>query len=376
MKNNDIVIMIPARAGSQRVKSKNLRLLSGKPLLSYVLETLKDSQYPVYVNSECDEILSLASEYSHVQTYKRDAALASNTSTNDDFAADFINEIKPKYLVQILPTSPFLTKEDIDDFITVLINDEIDTLISVKDEQIGCVYKNEPINFSRDKQNPPSQEMTPVKVYTTGIMGWKADTYISNYVTVNGSAYHGGTNNVKYFTLSGFSTLDIDTENDFRLADAVAQFIPFEDKYQPMYYSPSDIDFVVPNVMKDDGVKGNSTSGVNQPVTNIYEVLASNSQVESWYKTVVNTENNSCTVVTQMPGEGNRLHYHAKWNEWWFILQGKWDFVIEGVTHQVEKGDLVFIEKGKRHKITAIGDTIASRLAVSRYDVEHIYERA
>jgi quercetin dioxygenase-like cupin family protein len=40
----------------------------------------------------------------------------------------------------------------------------------------------------------------------------------------------------------------------------------------------------------------------------------------------------------------------------------------------VKKGDIVFIERNKRHKITAIGNEQAIRLAVSRDDVDHIYE--
>ena len=37
-------------------------------------------------------------------------------------------------------------------------------------------------------------------------------------------------------------------------------------------------------------------------------------------------------------------------------------------------GDIVLIEKGKRHKITAVGTKPAIRLAVSRADVDHVYE--
>jgi CMP-N,N'-diacetyllegionaminic acid synthase len=368
-----VMIMVPARSGSQRVKNKNLRLLSGKPLISYVLDTLKDSPYPVVVNSDCDDILALAQERG-AGIFKRDPQYASDSATNDEFAYDFLQYLDCEYLVQVLPTSPFITKEEVDQFISTLINNDIDTLISVKDEQIGCVYEGQPLNFSKTKKNPPSQEMTPIKVYTTSLMGWKVSSYVDHYERL-GSAYHGGDGKTEYFTMEGFSTVDIDTEADFRLAETIAQFIPFEDRYVPMYYTPSDIDYIVPSVMNDDGVKGNVTQKVNQPVSNVYDILDQNPKNESWFRTIVNTENNSCTIVTQMPGEGNRLHYHAKWNEWWFILQGQWDFEIEGVVHRVREGDLVFIEKGKRHKITAVGTTICSRLAVSRYDVEHIYER-
>ena len=36
--------------------------------------------------------------------------------------------------------------------------------------------------------------------------------------------------------LNGWSTIDIDNEIDFRLAESVAQFIPFEHLYKPIYY--------------------------------------------------------------------------------------------------------------------------------------------
>jgi len=50
-----------------------------------------------------------------------------------------------------------------------------------------------------------------------------------------------------------------------------------------------------------------------------------------------------------------------------------WKWEIEGKTYIVKKGDVVFIEKNKLHKITAIGDEPAIRLAVSRDLVPHVY---
>ena len=40
----------------------------------------------------------------------------------------------------------------------------------------------------------------------------------------------------------------------------------------------------------------------------------------------------------------------------------------------VKEGEMVFIPKNTWHKITAIGDKPAVRLAVSREDVEHVYK--
>ena len=75
-----------------------------------------------------------------------------------------------------------------------------------------------------------------------------------------------------------------------------------------------------------------------------------------------------------MPGEGNRMHYHHDWDEWWYIVKGQWEWTVEGVIKKVKKGDIVFIERNKKHKIKATGSVMSIRLAVSREDVDHVYD--
>tara|TARA_Y100001968_G_C19451760_1_gene769161 strand:- start:2616 stop:3755 length:1140 start_codon:yes stop_codon:yes gene_type:complete len=370
-KQGQTVIMIPARTGSKRIKKKNTRLLSGRPLISYVIETSKKTGLPVYVNSDCEIILNYAKQMNCI-TYKRNKKLTTDESTNDEFMLDFIENIEPDYVLQILPTSPFITIDEINNFLDEM--KKVDTLISVKDAQIGCIYKDKPINFNKSIKNPPSQNMEPIKVYATALMGWKCKTFLKN-MKLSGAAYHGAEGRTSYFTLKGWSTIDIDNEIDFRTAEAIAQFIPFENLYKPFYYEINSYsDSFVPRVLKDDGIREGNCNQENKTIINLRKLMDENPTTSAWYHTLINTENNSCTILNQMPGEGNRRHYHAKWNEWWLIVRGEWKFEIEEELYNVKEGDLVFIEKGKKHKITAIGNNIASRLAVSRYDVEHIYE--
>ena len=75
-----------------------------------------------------------------------------------------------------------------------------------------------------------------------------------------------------------------------------------------------------------------------------------------------------------MPGEGNRRHHHPDWNEWWYIVEGEWEWEIEGKIKKIVEGDIVFMEKNRKHKITASGSSRAIRMAVSRADVAHVYE--
>ena len=133
------------------------------------------------------------------------------------------------------------------------------------------------------------------------------------------------------------------------------------------------VEVEVEAILKKDGVVDNNFDDANQEVVNAYELIKQNATKTSWSRRLVDTESNSATMIGQMPGEGNRRHYHPDWNEWWFILAGKWEFEIDGEAREIVVGDVVFIEKGKIHKITAIGDQMAIRLAVSRSDVEHIF---
>lgn len=133
------------------------------------------------------------------------------------------------------------------------------------------------------------------------------------------------------------------------------------------------IEVDVPSILKKDGVENSNFDNENSPLQNFDKIIQSQDNSKSWCHRLVNTENNSATLISQLPGEGNRRHYHPNWNEWWYIVKGEWEWEIEGKEFIVKKGDFVFIEKNKVHRIKAIGQESAIRLAVSRADVEHIY---
>ncbi|MGL4710907.1 MAG: cupin domain-containing protein [Aeromonas veronii] len=130
----------------------------------------------------------------------------------------------------------------------------------------------------------------------------------------------------------------------------------------------------VRNILKKDGVMSSFFDKANQSVCNVHTLIAQYGVDSSWSHTLVDTESNSATLICQLPGEGNRKHYHPDWNEWWFIVDGSWEWDFDGEIRCISKGDVVFIPKNIPHKITAVGERAAIRIAVSRYDVAHIYE--
>ena len=232
-----VVVMVPARTGSKRVKSKNLRFLGDKPLISHVLSTVSalEGFSGYYLNSDGEIFRDIAKDHGF-DFYHRDADLANDTATNDAFAYDFLKAVECDYLLQVLPTSPFITGEEIIAFTDEMISRDLDALISVEPHQIACVYKGEAVNFAKDKVNPPSQEMEPVYSYATVLMGWKRDAFMKNYEDL-GVSYHSPRGNVGYFPITGISAIDIDNEEDFILAEAIMQAKSHISSAEPKYYS-------------------------------------------------------------------------------------------------------------------------------------------
>ena len=368
--------MIPARLGSKRVKKKNLRLIDGIPLIQYIINAAKQSTLldEIYLNSESTQFKDIA-ENAGIKFYHRSEELSSDAATNDDFAFDFIENVECDVLIQLLSTSPFITTNEIDGFIQAMIDGNFETMISVSTVQIECIYKDKSVNFEQTKKTPPSQLLEPIKAYACSLMGWETKRYSANIKKYK-AAYHGGDGSIGFYELKGYSTIDIDYEDDFLLAESVALALKNEKKL-PQYYSNNNemiADADRERILNEDGVQSNNLHEFNKEVADINEIIKKNGRDSSWSHTLVNSESTCSTLIAQMPGEGNRMHYHPDWDEWWYIVEGEWDWTIEGRPKKVVKGDVVFIHRNRKHKITATGKKMAIRLAVSRADVDHVYD--
>ena len=216
-----IVAMIPARLGSQRIPKKNLRLLGDKVLTQWVGQSCKDANIfdEIYINSESEVFDKIASDIG-IKFYKRPEELASNNATNDDFGLDFISKIDCDILVQVNPTSPFTTVEDIKGVVQMFIEGNYKTVHTVKDEQIEGLFNGKALNFDPEKQMPPSQELIPIKIFTSSIMAWDTNKFRKN-MEINGCAVYGGDGKIGYYTIKGAGMIDIDNEKDFYLAEAI-----------------------------------------------------------------------------------------------------------------------------------------------------------
>ena len=129
---------------------------------------------------------------------------------------------------------------------------------------------------------------------------------------------------------------------------------------------------IVPDIMKKDGVASFKENIC--PINDIYEVINKNPKNISWSERLVNTDSNSATLIHQMPGEGNRLHHHPYWNEWWFIISGEAEVQIGKNKYVAKRGDIITFKKYVEHKITVLGNVPCIRLAVAIDNMIHTYK--
>ena len=127
-------------------------------------------------------------------------------------------------------------------------------------------------------------------------------------------------------------------------------------------------------VLKQDGVRDSDRVDefVNQVVTNVGELQ--NKLGPSWARRIIYNKRFGGVIISQLPGEGNRLHYHLDSDECWVILKGAFKIFIEGEGERiVEKGDIVVVRQAQRHQITCTGNVPGIRLAIAKPDVDHVY---
>ena len=112
------ICLIPARAGSKRIKNKNIKKFFGKPLLERVIENAKKSKLfnSIYVSTDSLLIKKLATRCGAIVPYIRSKKLSNNhaiiKSVIDDFISKVIVNKKENINIFILyPTSIFVDKK-------------------------------------------------------------------------------------------------------------------------------------------------------------------------------------------------------------------------------------------------------------------------
>ncbi len=113
--------VIPARGGSKGLPRKNIRLLHGKPLIAWSIESALASSLVdrVIVSTEDDEISTIAKQYG-AEVLVRPAELSTDEATTISVLTDIAHRIpEADSFILLQPTSPLRNDRLIDDCIRV-----------------------------------------------------------------------------------------------------------------------------------------------------------------------------------------------------------------------------------------------------------------
>ena len=228
-----IIAMIPARIGSARLRIKNLALVNGKPLIYYAIKAAQDSGVfdEIIVNSDHEIFREIAGRYD-VEFYRRPAELGSSTTKSDDVVFDFIEKNPCDIVAWVNPTSPLQKGDEVREVVRHFLKEELDSLITVKDEQVHAIYEGKPVNFELQERFAQTQDIIPVQPFVYSVMMWRTQTFVREFKEKGYAFFCGKTG---FYPVSKLSTVIIKRQEDLMLADFILQALDQGDSYQVKY---------------------------------------------------------------------------------------------------------------------------------------------
>ena len=219
-----------ARGGSKSVLEKNIRPISGIPLIGYTISEALKSQFLTryIVSTDSSKIQQLAIKYGAECPFIRPKELSTDEASSVSalqHAVDWIEDQEGEaydFVVELMCTNPMKTVEDIDSSIEKLITTGADSVIAVhvlEDHHPARIKKivNDKIEDFCIQEVPESrrQDLKPNAYIRSGsIYALKR-----NHLMIDSRRY--GSENSRPYILPVDRAVNIDTEIDFLIAEVL-----------------------------------------------------------------------------------------------------------------------------------------------------------
>jgi len=220
MKN---LAIITARSGSKGLPDKNILPLFGKPLMWYSINAaLESGMYDeVMVSTDSEKYAEIAKECGASIPFMRSAETSSDTAGSWDVVREVLREYKKlgkefDTFTILQPTTPLRTAQDIRDAFALMEREKRDYVLGVIESEhpLGWYFSiDENNNRVYPIDNKVYQRQAATKYYRPNgvIYIMKPHVVIDNETVRNTPA--------SYFIMDNISSIDIDSEADFVLAE-------------------------------------------------------------------------------------------------------------------------------------------------------------
>ena len=206
------VAFVPIRLNSQRVEGKNLRELGGRPLMTYLLESLAAAQNidKVYVYCSNPAIVEYLPE--GVEWLQRDERLDQNATLGEEIYDAFTSQVEADIYILAHATSPFIRTATIEQAVQSVESGEYDSAFSAERMQTFVWWQGRPLNYSL-QHVPRTQDLEPVYVETSAFFVFRAEVWREQHRRIGEKPYMAVTDRIE--------SMDIDNPDDFLLAEAI-----------------------------------------------------------------------------------------------------------------------------------------------------------
>lgn len=216
------ICTICARGGSVGLPGKNIRPLLGKPLIAYSIEQAKSCSFidHIFVSTDSPQIAEVACSYGAIVLSLRSPELAKADTPKLDALNSLVHEIvasgiTPKTIIDLDPTSPLRTLQDIENAYH-LLTDDVDVVLtgyhSEKNPYFNMIEYGPDGSLRLCKKMPgiTSRQSAP-QVYSMN-----ASIYIWHKSTLSKGLWGGRS---KLYLMPRERSIDIDTQFDFDLVE-------------------------------------------------------------------------------------------------------------------------------------------------------------
>lgn len=219
---NRCVALLPMKANSQRVKGKNFRLLHGKPLFSWVLDSLLSVEEidEIVINTDARHILleNGLKETARIRIRDRKPELCGDAVSMNEILADDISDIEAKTYFMTHTTNPMLRPETIRkalaDYHAGVAKGRADSLFSVNRIQTRFYHEDgSPVNHDPDNLIQ-TQDLEPWFEENSNLYVFSRESFLETHARIGRKPL--------LFVMEKLEAMDIDTPEDWSLAEAVA----------------------------------------------------------------------------------------------------------------------------------------------------------
>lgn len=160
-----VLTVIPARGGSKGVPRKNVRSVGGKPLIAWTIEAARESKVldTFCVSTDDPEIAEVARVWG-AEVLQRPPEIAGDRTPMIEVVRHALSTYEAKqgarfdYFLLLQPTAPMRQGDDIDQALTMLVDTDADSIVSVypvEDAHPARMYLIEEGELQPFYQEPP-----------------------------------------------------------------------------------------------------------------------------------------------------------------------------------------------------------------------------